>query len=109
VNKIEFIPGFSSAEKSRSGIVLSPATRSAGYFRYKSADNCPAAGRCEHYFSVSKTPATVTQADVARIIRAAKQAGAISVEVRIGERTAILIHLTSPSTAPLEPDEQITL
>lgn len=31
---------------------------------------------------MSRTPATITQADVARVMRAAKQAGAGTVEVR---------------------------
>jgi hypothetical protein len=40
---------------------------------------------------VSRTPASVTQADVARAIRAAKQTGAGTVEVR---GSSIFIHLT---------------
>jgi hypothetical protein len=47
---------------------------------------------------VSRTPATVTQADVARIIRAAKQAGANRVDVAVNGQV-ITVHL-SPSTAP---------
>lgn len=39
-----------------------------------------------------RRPAIMTQADVARFIRAAKQAGAASVEVRTGE-FSILIHI----------------
>lgn len=42
-------------------------------------------------------PATITQADLARAIRAAKQTGAAEVEVRTGQ-TIIIIRLT-PSTA----------
>lgn len=38
---------------------------------------------------MSRRPATVTQADVARIVRAAKQAGAAEVEVRIGGTATI--------------------
>jgi hypothetical protein len=34
--------------------------------------------------------ATITQADVARVIRAAKQAGAAEVEVKIGDQSAIV-------------------
>lgn len=43
--------------------------------------------------------ATITQADVARAIRAAKQEGAAEVEVRVGEQSSIVIRI-APSTAP---------
>ncbi len=48
---------------------------------------------------MSRRPAAFTQADVARAIRAAKQAGAAEVEVRASGQATILIRL-SPSTAP---------
>jgi hypothetical protein len=51
-----------------------------------------------------RRPATVTQSDVARVIRAAKQARAHSVELRIGE-TSIVVHLES-STGQETPLEQ---
>lgn len=57
---------------------------------------------------MSRRPATFTQADVARVIRAAKQAGASVVEVKVGETTAV-VHL---STAPVEandPDRVVPL
>jgi hypothetical protein len=57
-----------------------------------------------------RRPAQITQADVARIIRAAKQAGASEVVVSVGE-TNVLVRL-GPSTGqakPLEPDEEIVL
>jgi len=41
--------------------------------------------------------AAITQADVARAIRAAKQEGAAEVEVRVGEKSCIVIRL-APST-----------
>jgi DNA-binding XRE family transcriptional regulator len=41
--------------------------------------------------------ASITQADIARAIRAAKQAGAAEVEVRINEQSKIVIRL-KPST-----------
>lgn len=47
---------------------------------------------------MSRRPALVTQADVARVIRAAKQAGAAEVEVR---GASIIIHL-APSTPPVD-------
>jgi hypothetical protein len=57
-----------------------------------------------------RRPACITQADIARAIRAAKQAGAAEVEVRVGGAT-ILVRL-DPSTGaetPLEPAEDIVL
>jgi hypothetical protein len=54
--------------------------------------------------------AQITQAEVARIIRAAKQAGASEVVVKIGEQS--LIVRLGQSTAlekPLEQDEEIVL
>jgi hypothetical protein len=41
--------------------------------------------------------ANITQADVARAIRAAKQAGAAEIEVHVGDRDKIVIRI-SPST-----------
>jgi hypothetical protein len=49
---------------------------------------------------MSRTAATITQADVARAIRAAKQAGAYSVEVRLSGATTVAILLQSPSIVP---------
>ena len=46
-----------------------------------------------------RRPATITQADVARVIRAARQEGAIEVEVRVGDQASILIRI-APSTDP---------
>lgn len=60
---------------------------------------------------MSRTPARLTQADVARVIRAAKQCGAAEVEVRVGDQDKIVIRLT-PSTgsgAPLAPVKEIVL
>lgn len=49
-----------------------------------------------------RTPARITQADVARTIRAAKQAGAAVVEVK--PDGTVLVHLSSPtSTLSTEP------
>lgn len=47
---------------------------------------------------MSRRPAAITQADVARIIRAAKQAGASHVEVPVNGQTVVV--WLSPSTAP---------
>jgi hypothetical protein len=57
-----------------------------------------------------RRPAQITQADVARVIRAAKQAGASEVVVQIGDH-ALTVKL-APSTAKdeaLEPNMEIVL
>lgn len=60
---------------------------------------------------MARRPANITQADVARAIRAAKQAGAAEVEVRIGDRDAIIIRLSSTETRAheLEQSAEIVL
>jgi hypothetical protein len=60
---------------------------------------------------LSRRPAAVTQADVARAIRAAKQTGAAEVEIRIGGQASILIRLNSSTgeESPLEPTKEIVL
>jgi DNA-binding XRE family transcriptional regulator len=47
---------------------------------------------------MARRAANITQADVARAIRAAKQAGASEVEVRVGGQATIVIRI-APSTA----------
>ena len=57
-----------------------------------------------------RRPAQITQADIARVIRAAKQAGAIEVVVKVGDQS-LIVRLT-PSTGvevPLAPTEEIVL
>jgi hypothetical protein len=57
-----------------------------------------------------RRPALLTQADIARAIRAARQTGAAEVEVRVAG-ASILVRL-APSTGtetPLEPAEDIVL
>ena len=46
---------------------------------------------------MSRRAAAITQADIARVIRAAKQEGAAEVEVRLGDRASVLIRI-APST-----------
>lgn len=63
---------------------------------------------------MSRRPARVTQADVARAIRAARQAGACGVEVRPDGQIIILLappapQPPEPSPAPLEPEREIVL
>jgi hypothetical protein len=55
---------------------------------------------------MSRRPASITQADIARAIRAAKQTGATEIEVRVGDRSTIIIRLDRD---PLEPNEEIVL
>jgi hypothetical protein len=47
---------------------------------------------------MSRRPASYTQADLARVIRAAKQAGVAEVELRVGE-AIIVLHLESCTAA----------
>jgi hypothetical protein len=60
---------------------------------------------------MSRRSASIIQADVARAIRAAKQTGAVEVEVRIGEQSSIVIRLNSSTgkETPLEPSGEIVL
>lgn len=46
--------------------------------------------------------ATVTQAQIRRVIRAAKAEGAAEVEVKVGAEASVLIRMV-PSTAPETP------
>jgi DNA-binding XRE family transcriptional regulator len=57
---------------------------------------------------MARTPANITQADLARAIRAARQAGAAEVEVRVGEHWKIVIRLSSSEPA-LGKSEEIVL
>jgi hypothetical protein len=60
---------------------------------------------------MSRRPANITQADVARAIRAAKQAGAAEIEVCVGEHSKIIIRI-NPSTGEkimLEEHREIVL
>jgi hypothetical protein len=58
---------------------------------------------------VSRTPSRFTQADIARTIRAAKQAGAGAVEL-LSDGT-IRIRLDGPEkpAQPVEPDREVVL
>jgi hypothetical protein len=57
-----------------------------------------------------RRPARITQADVARIIRAAKQAGASEIEVRLDEQ-CVIVRLTqsTESDKVLELKREIVL
>jgi hypothetical protein len=60
-----------------------------------------------------RRPAMITQADVRRVIRAARQEGAREVEVRVGDKAAIVIRLGASSTedcnSALAPRTEIVL
>jgi hypothetical protein len=60
---------------------------------------------------MSRTPARVTQADVARSIRAAKQAGASSVEVLPDGTIRICLFSTKDKTDTqlAEPEQEVVL
>lgn len=59
---------------------------------------------------MSRRPATVTQADVARIVRAAKQAGAAEVEVRVGQAiVTVRMSSTAQAVTPADSGEVIPL
>jgi hypothetical protein len=57
-----------------------------------------------------RSPASITQADIARAIRAAKQTGAAEVEMRFGE-ASIFVRIASSTGAdkPLEPKGEVVL
>jgi hypothetical protein len=57
---------------------------------------------------MSRRPATITQAEVARIIRAAKQAGASEVVVKIGDQS-VLVRLSTTAEKPIEIDGEVIL
>lgn len=61
---------------------------------------------------MSRTPAKLTQADVARTLRAAKQTGASAVEVKFPDGTKITVRLTGSvedGDTPLAPVKESVL
>jgi len=59
---------------------------------------------------VSRRPAHITQADIARVIRAAKHEGAMEVEVRMPGGACFIIRLsTAVEAPPLVPYGEIVL
>ena len=60
---------------------------------------------------MSRRPAQFRQAEIARLIRAAKQAGAAEIEISIGDQK-VLIRLalsTAEENAPLAPVREFSL
>jgi hypothetical protein len=53
-----------------------------------------------------RRPAVITQADIARVLRAAKQAGAAEVEIKVGDHL-IRVRFSPSATEP--PDEDFSL
>lgn len=59
---------------------------------------------------MSRTPAKITQADIARTIRAAKQAGARAVDVKFADGTTVSVRLdVETQDAPLAPVKESVL
>lgn len=60
---------------------------------------------------MSRRRAEITQADIARVIRAAKQAGAAEVEVVVNGDSKIIVRLKSstPEETTLAPEREIVL
>ena len=56
-----------------------------------------------------RKPAAITQADVKRVIRAARKEGVRQVEVRIRDKASVIIPLCEPEQKSVEPEEQIRL
>ncbi len=67
----------------------------------------------ENSNAMSRRPAHITQADVARVIRAARQTGAAEVEVKFEGKASIVVRFapTSPERtgAPIEDGKEIVL
>jgi hypothetical protein len=57
---------------------------------------------------MSRRAAAITQADVARVIRAAKQAGAAEVVVKVGDQSLVVKLSTEPDKA-LDQSQEIIL
>jgi hypothetical protein len=57
---------------------------------------------------MSRRPASIIQADIARIIRAAKQAGAAEVVLKVGEQS-VIVKLSTGEPKPLETEPEIIL
>jgi len=62
-----------------------------------------------HIARMPRRPASITQADVRRVIRAARQAGAAEVEVRLGDQAQIIVRLSTSEATALEKPGDIVL
>jgi hypothetical protein len=66
-----------------------------------------AESRAGGVLKISRRRAEITQAEIARVIRAAKQAGAAEVEVRLSDSASVVVRLQPDN--PLASDEEIVL
>jgi hypothetical protein len=57
---------------------------------------------------MTKRAARITQTEVARIIRAAKQAGATEVVVKVGDES-VIVKLSTAADKPVEGDGEVSL
>ena len=58
---------------------------------------------------MSRRPATITQADIARIIRAARDAGAAEVVVHVNGETVVIRLQSTAQDSPLVPMREFSL
>jgi 2-iminoacetate synthase ThiH len=58
---------------------------------------------------MARRPAQITQADVARVIRAAKQAGAAEVVIQLGEQSVIVRFTSSTGDDDKNKNQEIVL
>ena len=58
---------------------------------------------------MSGKPAAITEADVKRVIRAARKEGVRQVELRTRGGASVIIPLCEPEQKSVEPEEQIRL
>lgn len=58
---------------------------------------------------MSRRPAILTQTEIARIIRAAKEAGAVEVAIPTKDGHPVIVKLNQGVDAPLAPDPEIVL
>ncbi len=58
---------------------------------------------------MSGKAAAITETDVKRVIRAARNEGVRQVEVRIRDEASVIIPLCEPEQKPVEIDEEISL
>jgi hypothetical protein len=56
-----------------------------------------------------RRPAQVTQADIARVIRAAKQAGAAEVEIKIAGEQSVIVRFTPSPADDGDKNQKIVL
>lgn len=57
---------------------------------------------------MSRRPAQITQADVRRVIRAAKQEGAAEIEVRLG-LSSVIVRLSTSEIRPVDESQENVL